>query len=1325
MQKLSILKRLLINLFFTSFLVSPVVQAETTLVLGVYKYQAEQRVIEQYSGLARYLTNRIPGYEIQLKVMDADRLRQAVKSKQVDLLLVNPNLYEIIRNEVMLNGIAGTIQTLHNGQTFESLGGVIFSRSNLPIGKNLKALENKTVAIPTKNNTGAYRVPLYEAFKAGVDINKIQFIEVGNNDSVVESVLSGQAEVGFVRTGILEKWSLNQGLDLNSINIINQKLEHSFPHIVSTRLYPEWPFIILPGLNEDLNRDITTALFSLRATQPAAIQAGIAGFVTPRDYLPLELLLRELKLPPYDAPEKITIQQLWQQYSLHIGVIVLLFLMTWGFVAISQIQKRKIASQEAKLAIKNSIDSALLELPGLAESMTEPELMQYAMEKVELLTESSISFIHFLSEDKNTIELVAWSHNTLQNYCHVPDYQTHYKIEDAGVWAEAAREKRPILINDYETYPNKKGMPEGHAFLKRMISLPVMDNEQVVMLAGIGNRKTPYTQTDINIAQLICNEVWRLIKERRNLNLIHEQKDQFERLLNDLGDDYVVFSHTGEEGILTYISKGFEEVFEQPISHVIHQAWSSNIDWLESSISQANQSITELINRDATHNSFVLKFITPKGKRKSVLIQQTGVYDTNNKLLSVDGLVTNITKQLRNEQTLKQAAQVFEFANEGIMICDADNRILQVNHRFEQITGYPENEVLDRNPNLLSSGHQDNAFYQDMWQKLLSEGRWEGELWNRRKNGEVYPERLKISSIQDTDNKPEYFIALMSDITFEKQQQQQLEKMAHYDALTELPNRFLLSDRISQAISASSRTDNKFAIMFIDLDGFKEVNDTYGHQAGDELLKTIAKRYKDSIRESDTVSRIGGDEFVVLVNSTEDINDFSIIEQRLLEDSSKEVFYKNHALQVSASIGVVYYNANYQKQVGSEQLLRFADQAMYEAKSKGKNAIKHYEWDNLEGFKELQNAFDNEEFELYFQPKVNCVTGEVLSFEGLIRWIHPENGLIPPYQFLPAITQFELNHRLNDYVLDKGMQFLTELNQQGYHIGISLNIDGLNLLSDKFHKKLTTILQKHSTISADQITLEILETSSLEKLKPVAQQIKQLQNEGFKFAIDDFGTGHASLDYLKNLPVDELKIDQEFIREVFSEPNSLSIIEAIKSMAEAFNLSVVAEGAETDEHVELLLQLGIQNIQGYALAKPMDQATTKQWLAKWLPKPEWQDLQEISNDYRNILKAQLSHRAWVSEVEDIIRNNHSSLAIDHLSHMQCEFGIWLNKQGKTLITDTTLYQEICDIHEQIHHDATRAIKASESNDREQALTLIEALHKEKDILLNLLKKSYS
>jgi len=1198
MKTASMAKWFFIYVVWGLFVTSPAVQAEKTLVLGVYEYQAKQSVMAQYSGLAEHLSRQIPGHDIQLKVMAADVLREAVKNKQVDLLLVNPNLYEIIRNETSLNGIAGTLQTRHNGQTFESLGGVVFTKRDQTIDR-LHDLENRVVAVPTKNNTGAYRVPLYEAFKAGVDIKKIQFIEVGNNDSVVESVLSGEADAGFVRTGILENWRLHRGLDLNALKIINQRLKRSFPHIVSTRLYPEWPFIILPGLDEDLNRDITTALFSLRAYQPAAIQAGIAGFVTPRDYLPLELLLRELKLPPYDKHEKITIEALWQQYSVYIALIALLFLMTWGFVAFSHLQKRQIEVQEAKLAQQNDIDAVLLALPSLAERMTEPEMMQHAMEKVEHLTESSISFIHFLSEDENTIELVAWSQNTQQHYCHVPNYQTHYPIEEAGVWAEAAREKKPILINDYETYPKKKGMPKGHAVLQRMISLPVIDNDRVVMLAGIGNRVTPYTQTDINIGQLVCNEVWRLIKERRNRHQIQEQKNQYERLLNDLGDDYVIFSFTAETGLLTYLSRGFESVFEQPISEVIDRCWADHIDWLGDSVAQANQSMAELMKQEVTQNSFVMHFATPSGKRKSILIQQTGVYDADNNLISVDGLVTHITDKLRDEKALKQAAQVFKFANEGIMICDAQNHILQVNHRFEQITGYLENEVLDRNPRLLSSGHQDSQFYQDMWMMLLSKGHWEGELWNRRKNGEVYPTRLKIGSITDAHHQSEYFIALMSDITFEKKQQQQLERMAHYDALTELPNRFLLSERVSQAIAGSSRKDSTLAIMFIDLDGFKEINDSYGHQAGDQLLKTIAKRYKDSIRESDTVSRIGGDEFVVLINDIEEINDFGLIEQRLLKDSSEAVEYDNQSLIVSASIGVVYYNANYQSRVGSEQLLRFADQAMYRAKCSGKNAIEHYEWDNLESVNALKKAFENEEFEFYFQPKVNCETHEVLSLEALIRWNHPDKGLISPDQFLPALSQFELNHQLNDYVIEKGLIFLTELNEKGYRIGLSVNIDGLLILSDAFHKKLMASLQVHTTISADQITFEILESSSLEKLKPVAQQIKRLQHQGFKFAIDDFGTGHASLDYLKNLPVDELKIDQEFIKEIFSEPHSVSIVEAIKSMAEAFNLTIVAEGAETHEHVDLLLTLGIQTIQGYAIAKPMDKTTTLHWLQEW------------------------------------------------------------------------------------------------------------------------------
>ncbi|BCN92288.1 hypothetical protein THMIRHAM_00730 [Thiomicrorhabdus immobilis] len=1285
------------------------VSASQKLVLGVYQYQSIESVQNQYQALADYLSDTLPNHQVELKVYSSEALIEAARRKQVDLVLTNPNSFEILRTEVLLNGITATQQTLFNNQALDSLGGVIFTRNNASTIQTLNDLPGKNIAIPTLNNTGAYRVPIYEIFKQGIDYKQIHFNEMGNNDAVIEAVLSNKADAGFVRTGIIEKWVAAGKLKLDQLRIINQKTDRAFPQLLSTSLYPEWPFIILPGLDDDLKRDITVALFSLKADSPAAKQAGIAGFVAPLDYKPLEDLLRELKLPPYDIQDKITFEELWQQYHLLIIGITIAILIFIILLTVSHKRLRTIQRQQHTLNRQNQIDEVLLTLPKFAEEHTEPDLMQYAMERIEELTDSEISFIHFIDEAKQEINLVAWSHNTLKNYCHVANYDSHYPISEAGVWAEAARQKKVVMINDYVTYQHKQGLPEGHAPLNRMISLPVLEKDQVVLLAGIGNKKSDYSQQDSDTCQLICNELWHLIKERRSLHKIESQKTQFERLLDDLGNNHLVYSHNGAEGILNYVSAGVVDIFEISIDEILHRPWFEKINWLPSSIQEGKKSVEKIITGEEPNNSLVLHFITPKSQQlKTILIQQHGVHQEG-ELISIDGLVTDITQQVASEKHLKQAATVFESANEGILICDKNNQILRANKRVTEITGYQEEELLGKDPNIFNSGQQDDDFYKSLWNSLSTQGIWEGEIWNRRKNGDVYPQSLKISTVFDSQNQPEYYIALLSDITYEKEHQLQLEKMAHYDALTELPNRFLLSDRITQAIANIQRSEEMIALMFIDLDGFKQINDNYGHQAGDFLLKTIANRFLDTIRESDTVSRIGGDEFVILVTGNKYQHEFQGIEARLLANASDEVSYENHSLQVSCSIGVVYYNHNYPDKIGSEQLLRYADQTMYEAKQQGKNRVVHYEWNNLDGKQELLSAMLNKEFELYYQPKVNCKTGQTLSLEGLIRWIHPQHGLIPPIDFLNKIQQFDLMDTFSEYVLEQGVQSLKKINAKGYQLGVSLNIEGSILLNQSFRNKLLQLFADNPDVLPEQLTLELLESSALEDVHKIARQITQLQTEGFKFAIDDFGTGHASLNYLKNLPVDEVKIDQEFIREIFSETNSLSIIEAIKSMAEAFNLTVVAEGAETEKHIELLLQLGIESIQGYAIAKPMNQEQVFEWLNNPNINPKWQTIIEINGLEKRILKAQLAHSAWIDRIESVVTGNLDIESINDLSHTQCEFGLWLHSKGSQIIKNKSVFEQINILHQEIHSIAHQAIQSLELDDKAEAQRVLAVL----------------
>jgi diguanylate cyclase (GGDEF)-like protein/PAS domain S-box-containing protein len=780
---------------------------------AIYAYEPKAEIERHYAALSDYLAQALNN-PVELQVLNAEEIQRAVLANRIDFMLVNPSLYEIIRNQNALISVIATVEREREGKKSEVLGGVIFTLNRPPNLERLQDMAGKTVAVPSFSNAGSFRLPLYEMHKAGMAKEDVNYLLAGNNHEVVQAVLRGDAEVGFVRTGVLEELFDQGRLQPEMVHILNAKHYPDFPYLLSTSLYPEWPFVVTAQVNEQTEKALSIALYSLRSDNPVARQAGIAGFVSPADYEGLRAILREMRLSPFDEIPELTWQELLHAYDFEVaGVLLMIALLITGLVVTywfkrkAEIQKKKLdnllfATQamtwdwhiDSGRVLVNSVwssflgwdqeelgdfsyerwsqlvhpddfdevmksirlhlsgksplfeaemrlqhingdwlwvmargrvtewgannapllvsgtntdihvikenqrlldlrvrrDEVLLRLPSLAETLDEASFMQKSQEMAEDLTGSKISFIHLLHESSGEIELVAWSKRTLEHYCHVTDYERHYPLQSAGVWADSARSKKPVVINDYATYVDKKGLPQGHAPLQRMISVPVIEQNEVVMLTGVGNKETPYSELDVETIQLLSNEIWRLVKAQR-------------------------------------------------------------------------------------------------------IQQQIAV------------------------------------------------------------------------------------------------------------------------------------------------QQLELEQMAHYDGLTHLPNRGLFYDRVEQTLLQQKRTPQALALAFIDLDGFKEVNDRFGHQAGDHLLKVIANRFLESVRDGDTVARLGGDEFTVLLHEAGSAQDVIGIVNRFLEAVKQPVLFNEQTLQVSASIGVcLYYGGG---DYSAEKLLQTADQAMYQAKEAGKSRI--------------------------------------------------------------------------------------------------------------------------------------------------------------------------------------------------------------------------------------------------------------------------------------------------------------------------------------------------------------------------------------------------
>ncbi|MBA6350837.1 bifunctional diguanylate cyclase/phosphodiesterase [Colwellia sp. BRX9-1] len=576
------------------------------------------------------------------------------------------------------------------------------------------------------------------------------------------------------------------------------------------------------------------------------------------------------------------------------------------------------------------------------------------------------------------------------------------------------------------------------------------------------------------------------------------------------------------------------------------------------------------------------------------------------------GVINDITKRKLAEEELKLAASVFTHAGEGIMITDAKGTIINVNNTFVTSTGYSAVEAIGQKPNFLQSGIHPAEFYSEILQVLQSKGAWSGEIWNSRKNGEIHAEMLNISSVKDVHGQISNYVGLFTDITPMKEHQTQLEHIAHYDVLTNLPNRVLLADRLSQSMLQCSRNMQTLAVVFLDLDGFKLVNDEHGHDVGDELLVEISIRMKAALREGDTLARIGGDEFVAVLTNLTKVEDCEPILDRLLLAASEPVTLSNVVLNVSTSIGVTLYP---QDSVDADQLMRHADQAMYVAKESGKNRYHLFDTaqddavkTQQESLEAIRSALDNQQFVLYYQPKVNMKTGKVIGVEALIRWQHPYRGLLNPLDFLPIIENNPMSIEMGEWVIDNALTQISQWQKLGLDlpVSISVNIAAVQLQQPDFTQRLTTLLAAHPNVKPCYLELEVLETSALDDVHHVSTTMLECIALGVSFALDDFGTGYSSLTYLRRLPANLIKIDQSFVRDMLIDTDDFAIVEGVIALAKSFKREVIAEGVETIEHGKALLQLGCNLAQGYGIAKPMPAHDVPAWVNNWRPDASWQ-----------------------------------------------------------------------------------------------------------------------
>lgn len=704
-------------------------------------------------------------------------------------------------------------------------------------------------------------------------------------------------------------------------------------------------------------------------------------------------------------------------------------------------------------------------------------------------------------------------------------------------------------------------------------------------------------------------------------------------------------------------------------------------------------------------------------------------HDQDNRPLRLIGTMRDIQNKKEQELRLKLAASVFGHASEGIVITDAQHNIIEVNDAFIRMSGYNREDIIGYNRlNLFKPVNQNSPNLTELNNCLNQQGLWHEETRIITRNGQLLNIALSVSPIYSQDH-ISHTLAIYNNITPLKDTQKKLEQLAYFDPLTGVPNRFLLMDRLHQAMASCQRNRCLLAICYLDLDGFKPINDTLGHEQGDVVLKTMAERLQSTLRSGDTIARLGGDEFVLLLTGFSQIEEYTPVLQRLLKNIQQPCKLLGKQAHLSASIGVSIYPLDGQD---ADTLLRHADQAMYQVKSEGRNGFRFFNshQDNtlqarFQQRQAIAQGIEDNQFRLYYQPQVNLRLGRVTGMEALIRWQHPQQGLLYPADFLPLIEHSELMIDLDQWVIRQAISHLNQWQQQGFTLKMSVNLSADTLQQPSFPLWLQQQLAAYPNPRqlADSLMLELVESAAIKDIACVTDIMQQCQAMGVNFALDDFGTGYSSLTYFRQLPASLLKIDQSFVRDMLEDSDDLTIVEGVITLAKAFQRQVIAEGVETTEHCAILLHLGCEQVQGYAIAKPMPVEQIEPWCKSFTIDQllhESQASHNLSLDDIPLLTLEADHRIWIENIAKVLRGDTRTLSFP-LEETACRFGRWYYDHGQKRYAHLASFASLESLHSEVHRLAQELIKLHAS-DPQQALARLPELYDIRNRLISQLQQ---
>ncbi|WP_050586069.1 MULTISPECIES: EAL domain-containing protein [Pseudomonas syringae group] len=799
-----------------------------------------------------------------------------------------------------------------------------------------------------------------------------------------------------------------------------------------------------------------------------------------------------------------------------------------------------------------------------------------------------------ISDSKGTEEALRLSEDRFASiFAHCPDIMVIASLidgqileankaftEQSGLTAEEAIGKTPTQINVW-------GVPGIGAGLLEQLQKGNIRNLEIPLRRKDGQTFSglmsaqPFELGSTPAVLVVVRDITPLKQAQQQLQLSEEM---FAKAFHASPDGLSITRI--HDGMILEINEGFSRITGYTEQQSIERSTFDLGIWADLNERDA---ILEDIQQNGSVQDFRARVRSADG---SILLCELSSHPV--RIKGEDCLLTisrDITERQQMQEKLHLAATVFESTAEGVLITDTRQRINAVNRAFSEITGYSEAEAIGHTPRLLASGRHDSAFYAAMWHQLTAEGHWQGEIYNRRKNGDIYPNWLTISAVRDKDHLITHFVSVFADISSLKHAQARLDYQAHHDPLTGLPNRTLFESRLQTALLHSEESGSLGAVLFLDLDRFKHINDSLGHPVGDLLLKGIAVRLKEYLRDIDTVARLGGDEFIVLLPGLLQPSDAVTIANKLLGCFNAPFQAGEHEFFISSSIGCSLFPID-----GTDvaTLVKNADAAMYRSKAKGRNRVESYTRDltvqaseRIALEQELRRALDRNELSLSFQPKTCLLTNTLVGAEALIRWNHPTFGEVPPEHFIPLAEENGMILQIGDWVIEQACRQMHHWRKTHKPFGpLSVNLAGAQLRQPDLVERIEHLLSDHG-LEPGSLQLEITENFIMSQTQEALAVLHKLKKLGVQLAIDDFGTGYSSLSYLKRLPLDILKIDQSFVRGLPEDTHDAAIVRAIIALGRSMQLTVIAEGVENSEQQQFLAAEGCEQMQGYIVSLPL------------------------------------------------------------------------------------------------------------------------------------------